>query len=155
MDNVWARFFPILENDLLKVDKILGSTFLVGKKRLWRIQSFVVDGLFTIPVYSRRRGRFVNSTFPNKKNLAQKSEFIYDKQNLKANVCRNSTFQVNRTKNATWRRRLTSRNRAAILIFQNFMRITTQQTFSAINLASPQKTTKLLFPSQVRKQFKL
>ena len=32
------------------------------------------------PVYSRRRGRFVNSAFPNKKNLAQKSKFIYDKQ---------------------------------------------------------------------------
>ena len=26
------------------------------------------------------RGRFVNSAFPNKKNLAQKSKFIYDKQ---------------------------------------------------------------------------
>ena len=34
--------------------------------------SFVVDGLFTTPVYSPRRRRFVNSAFPNKKNLAQK-----------------------------------------------------------------------------------
>ena len=32
------------------------------------------------PVYSRRTVRFVNSAFPNKKNLAQKSKFIYDKQ---------------------------------------------------------------------------
>ena len=32
---------------------------------------------------------------------------------------------------------------------------TTQQTFLAINLASQQKTTKLYFSSQVRKQFKL
>ena len=32
---------------------------------------------------------------------------------------------------------------------------TTQQTFSAINLASQQKATKLYFSSQVRKQFKL
>ena len=31
-----------------------------------------VDGLFTTPVYSPRRGRFVNSAFPNKKNLAPK-----------------------------------------------------------------------------------
>ena len=38
---------------------------------------------------------------------------------------------------------------------QHFMRRTTQQTFSAINLASQQKTTKLFFSSQVRKQFKL
>ena len=39
--------------------------------------------------------------------------------------------------------------------WQHFMRRTTQQTFSAINLASQQKTTKLFFSSQVRKQFKL
>ena len=38
---------------------------------------------------------------------------------------------------------------------QHFMRRTTQQTFSAINLASQQKTTKLFFSSQVRKQLKL
>ena len=38
---------------------------------------------------------------------------------------------------------------------QHFMRRTTQQTFSAINLASQQRTTKLFFTSQVRKQFKL
>ena len=51
------------------------------------------------PVYSRRRGRFVNSAFPNKKNLAQKSKFIYDKQIWKQMfVCRNSTLQVNREK---------------------------------------------------------
>ena len=36
---------------------------------------------------------------------------------------------------------------------QHFIRRTTQQTFSAINLASQQKT-KLFFSSQVRKQFK-
>ena len=40
----------------------------------------MLDGLFTTPVYSRRRGRFVNSAFPNQKHLAQKSKFIYDKQ---------------------------------------------------------------------------
>ena len=34
--------------------------------------SFVVDGLFTTPVYSPRRSRLVSSAFPNKKNLAQK-----------------------------------------------------------------------------------
>ena len=40
----------------------------------------MLNGLFTTPVYSRRRGRFVNSAFPNKKNLAKKSKFIYNKQ---------------------------------------------------------------------------
>ena len=38
---------------------------------------------------------------------------------------------------------------------QRFMRRRTQQTFSVINLASQEKTTKLFFSSQVRKQFKL
>ena len=37
---------------------------------------------------------------------------------------------------------------------QNVIRRTTQQTFSAINLVSQQKTTKFYFSSQVRKQFK-
>ena len=83
-------FFPIfLEKDLLKVDKILGLTFFQARKDFEGFKtaffhllllSFVVDGLFTTPVYSRRRGRFVNSAFPNKKILAKKSKFIYDKQ---------------------------------------------------------------------------
>ena len=82
--------FPnFLENDLIKVDKILGLTFFKARKDFEGFKtaffhllllSFVVDGLFTTPVYSRRRGRFVNSAFPNKKNLGQKSKFIYDKQ---------------------------------------------------------------------------
>ena len=82
MDNVWARFFPIfLEKDLLKVDKILGLTFFLARKDFEGFKttffhllllSFVVDGLFTSPVYSPRRGRLVNSAFPDMKNLAQK-----------------------------------------------------------------------------------
>ena len=40
----------------------------------------MLDGLFTTPVYSRRRSRFVNSAFSNKKILAQKSKCNYDKQ---------------------------------------------------------------------------
>ena len=78
-----------LEKDLLKVDKILGLTFFKAIKDfegfktaffhlLWL--SFVFDGLLPTPVYSRRRDRFVNSAFPNKKNLAQKSKCIHDKQ---------------------------------------------------------------------------
>ena len=78
-----------LEDDLLKVDKILRLTFFKARKDFEGFKtaffhllylSFVVDGLFATPVYSRRRGRFVNSAFPNKKNLAQKSKFNYDKQ---------------------------------------------------------------------------
>ena len=82
--------FPIfLENDLLKVDKILGLTSFKARKYLEGFNtaffnllylSFVLDGLFTTPVYSRRRSRFVNSAFSNKKIFAQKSKFIYEKQ---------------------------------------------------------------------------
>ena len=63
-------FFPILlEKDLLKVGKILGLTFFQARKDFEGFKtaffhllllSFVVDGLFTTPVYSPRRGRFVN-----------------------------------------------------------------------------------------------
>ena len=82
-------FHIFLENDLLKVDKILGLTFLKARKDLEEFNtaffnllslSFVLDGLSTTPVYSRRRSRFVNSTFSNKNILAQKSKSIYDKQ---------------------------------------------------------------------------
>ena len=82
--------FPIfLENDLLKVDKSLGLTFFKVRKDLEGFNtvffnllqlSFVLDGLFTTPMYSRRRSRFMKSTFSNKKILAQKSKFIQDKQ---------------------------------------------------------------------------
>ena len=82
--------FPIfLDSDLLEVDKILGLTFFKARKDLEGFNtaffnflwlSFVLDGLFTTLVYSRRRRRFVKSAFSKKKILAQKSKFIYDKQ---------------------------------------------------------------------------
>ena len=69
--------FPIfLENDLLKVDKILGLTSFKARKDLEGFKTaffrllllrFVLDGLSTTPGFSRRRSRFVNSAFPNKK----------------------------------------------------------------------------------------
>ena len=59
-------FAIFLENDLLKVDKILGLTFFKVRKDLegfntaygifqFTVASFVLDGLFTTHVYSRRR----------------------------------------------------------------------------------------------------
>ena len=75
-------FFPIFkEKDLSKVDKILALIFFQARKDFEGFKtaffhllslSFVVDGLFTTPVYSSRRSRFVSSAFPDKKNLAQK-----------------------------------------------------------------------------------
>ena len=80
--------------NLSKVDKILGFIFFFqGKKRLRRIQNgffpllwlnFLLDGMFTTAVYSHRRGRFVNSPFPNKKNFAKnRSLFMTNKNESK------------------------------------------------------------------------
>ena len=75
-----------LENDLLKIVRL---TFFKARNDLKAFKaaffhllllSFVLDGLFITPVYSRRRSRFVNLAFSNTKFLAQKSKFIYDKQ---------------------------------------------------------------------------
>ena len=68
---------------------MLGLTFFKARKDfegsktaychlLWL--SFVLDELFTTPVYSRRRDNFVNSAFAKKNYLAQKLKYIYDKQ---------------------------------------------------------------------------
>ena len=115
----------------------------------------MVDGLFTTHFYSRRSGRFLNSAFPNKKNLTPKIEVYLWQTNLKANVCRDSTFQVNRTKECYMTETTSYLEEPSRHFCQHFLRGTTQQTFSAINLASQQKTTKAFFSSQVGKQFKL
>ena len=137
--------------------------FFYGKKRLRRIQNGVFP--FTVVEFCARwiclqlpfirpeeavswTQRFLT------RNVWPKNEVYLWQTNLKANICRNSTFQVNTRKNATLKTTsyLEEPNRH---FCQHFMRRTTQQTFSAINLASQQKTTRLFFSSQVRKQFKL
>ena len=72
-------FFHFLENDLLKVDKILGMTFFKARKDLegfktaffpFAVAEFCArfaDCLLLPFTDSRRRSRFVNSAFPNKK----------------------------------------------------------------------------------------
>ena len=113
----------------------------------------MVDELFTTPVYSPRRGRFVNSAFPNEKNLAQKrSLFMTNKFESK---CLQKFYVLSQHKKECYMKAtsyLKERNRH---FCQHFMRRTTQQTLLAINLASQQKTTNLFFSSQVGKQFKL
>ena len=55
--------------------------------------------------------------FPYKKIWPKnRSLLILWQTNLKANVCKNSTFQINRKKNGTGRRSLTSSNRTAIFV---------------------------------------
>ena len=113
----------------------------------------MVDGLFTTPVYSPRRGRFVNSAFPNKKNLAQKrSLFMTNKFESK---CLQKFYVSSKLEKERYRKTTSYLEQPSCHFCQHFMRRTTQQTLLAINLASQQKTTKLYFSSQVRKQFKL
>ena len=156
-------FFPIsLEKDLLKVDNILGLTFFQTRKDFKGFKtaffhllllSFVVDGLFTTPVYSPRRGRFVNSAFSNKKNLAQKrSLFMTNKFESKS---LQKFFVSSKHEKECYMKTTSYLEEPNRRFCQHFMRRTTQQTFSAINLASQQKTTKFFLSSQVRKQFKL
>ena len=65
-------------------------------------------------------------------------------------------FYVSSKQEKEWYRKTTSYLEQPSRHFcQHFMRRTTQQALLAINLASQQKTTKLHFSSQVRKQFKL
>ena len=116
--------------------------------------SFLVDGLFTTPIYSPRRGRFVNSAFPNKKNLAQqRSLFMTNK--FESIKCLQK-FNVSSKREKECYMKTTSYLEEPNRHFcQHFVRRTTQQTFSAINLASQQKAMRLFFSSQVRKQFKV
>ena len=72
---------------------------------------------------------------------------------MKTIVCRNHSFQVNRKKNATGIRLLTSSNQAAIFVSTSCEE-RHNKLFLAINLAGQQKTTKIYFSSRVRKQFK-
>ena len=76
-------FLILLENDLLNVNKILGLTFL-RQEKTWKdskrcFSIYCSWVLWSMDCLQLSRGRFVNSAFPNKKNLAQKSKFIYDK----------------------------------------------------------------------------
>ena len=113
----------------------------------------MVDGLFTTPVCSPRRGRFVNSAFPNKKHLAQRRNlFMTNKFESK---CLQKFYVSSKYEKECYRKTTSYLEQPSRHFCQHFMRRTTQQTFLAINLASQQKTTKLFFSSQVRKQFKL
>ena len=150
MSSVFFRIF--LEKDLLKVDKILGLTFFLARKDFEGLKtaffhllllSFVVDGLFTTPVYSPRRGRLVNSAFPNMKNLAQKRSLLMT--NKFESKCLQKCYISSKHEKECYMKTTSHLEEPNRHFCQHFMRITTQQTLLAINLASQQKTTKLYF----------
>ena len=92
--------------------------FFSGKKRLRRIQNgvfpfTVVEFCLQLPFIRLEEAVSWTQHFLTRK-IWPKNEVYFWQRNLKANVFRNSTFQVNTRKNATSRRHLTSRNRVAI-----------------------------------------
>ena len=149
-------FFPIfLEKDLLKVDKILGLTFFQARKKrrfsiycCWILWS--MDCL-ELPFIRLEEAVSWTQRFQTRK-IWPKNEVSLWQTNLKANVCKVSSKHEKERYVMKTTSNLEETNRH---FCQHFMQRTTQQTFSAINLASQQKTTKLFFSSQVRKQFKL
>ena len=74
------------------------------------------------------------------------------KKKMKANVCRNSTFQVNRTKNGTRKRRLTSSNRAAMSALR---RKNDKTNLFGYKLGELKENNKALLFFSGKKQFKL
>ena len=118
--------FPtFLENDLLKVDKILGLTFYKARKDLkgFKMAFFIYcscvlckKDCLQLPFICVEEAVLWTQRFLTRK-FGPKIEVYLWQKNLKTNVCRNHSFQVNRKKNTTGRRRLTSwRNRAAIFV---------------------------------------
>ena len=129
------------------------SAFILKPHFVFRYIFATIHLDFKTPVYSPRRGRFVNSAFPNKKNLAQKrSLFMTSKFESK---CLQQFYVSSKHEKECYMKTTSYLEEPNRHFCQHFMRRTTQQTFSTINLASQQKTTKLFFSSQVRKQFKL
>ena len=135
-----------------RVDLFQARKDFVGFKKAFfhlLLLSFVVYGLFKLPFI---RLEEAVSAFPNKKNLAQqRSLFMTNKFESKCL----QKFYVSSTHEKECYMKTTSYLEELPFLSEHFMRRTTQQTFSAINLASQQKTTKLVFSSQVRKQVKL
>ena len=163
MGNVWARCFShFLENDLLKFDKILGLTFL-RQEKTWKDSirrfsiycSWVLCSMDCLQLPCIRVEEAVSWTqrFLRRKFwLKNRSLFMTNKFKRKCL----QKFYVSSKQEKEWYRKTTSYlEQPAGHFCEHFMRRTTQQALLAINLASQQKTTKLYFSSQVRKQFKL
>ena len=121
---MWARRFPnFVANELSKVDKILRLTFfrqentLKDWKRSFSIYCswiFLLGKCLQLPFIRLEEAVLWTNRFLTRRNISSKNEVHLWQTKRKANVCRSSTFQVNGTKNATGKRRLTSSNRATM-----------------------------------------
>ena len=115
----------------------------------------MLDGLPTTPVYSGRRDRFVNSAFPIVGKVWPQNQSIFMTNKFESKCLQKFSF-LSKTGKIILQKDDSYLEQPSRHFCQQFLRRTTQQTFLAIlNLASQQKTTKLYFSSQVKKQFKL
>ena len=137
--------FPIfLENDLLKVDKILGLIFFKARKDLkdskQRFSIYCSWVLFSIDCLQLPFIRV---------------EVSWTRRFLTRKIGPRKLYVSSKQEKEWYRKRMSYLEQTNHHFCQHFMRRKTQQTLLAINLASQQKTTKLYFSSQVRKQFNL
>ena len=152
--------FPIfLENDLLKVDKILGLTFFKARKDFegFKMAFFhwVLCSMDCLQLPLIRVEETVSCTqrFPTRK-IWPKNRGIFMTSKFESKFLQK--FYVSSKQGKEYYRKTKSYLEQLSSHFcQHFMWRTTQQTFLTINLASQQKTTKLYFSSQLRKQLKL
>ena len=155
-----------LENNLLKVDKILGLTFYRTRKDFKGFKNdvcpFTVAELFArCIVYNSRlfayKRPFRELRVSYKEKFGPIIKVNFWQTNLRANVCRYSTLQVNRKTNATGRRRLTSSNRAAIFVSTSREERHNKRwkNLFGYELGESTENNKGLLFSEVRKQFKL
>ena len=127
-DNVWAwcfsHFFFFLENDVLKVDRILGLTFFKARKdfkdskRRFSIYcSCVLCSMDCLQLpFIRVEGAVLWTHRFLTRNIWPKNRIIFMTKKFESKCLQNSTFQINRKKNATGRRCHTSSNRADIFV---------------------------------------
>ena len=164
MDNVWARCFRnFLENDLLKVDKILGLTFFLRQEKTWkdskrRFSIYCSWVLFSMDCLQLPFIRVEETVSWTQRFLTRKlwpknrSIFMTTKCESK---CLQKFYVPSKQEKECYRKTTSYLEQPSRHFCQHFVRRTTWQTFLIINLASQQKTTKLYFSSQIRKQFKL
>ena len=150
--------FPIFwENDLSKVDKFPGLTFLKERRDFEGFKTafssiylkFLLDGMLTTPVYSHRRGRFVNSAFPNKKKTLHKNGSLF-MTNKNESKCLLNFYVSSEYDKECYRKTTPHLEEPSRLTRLHAQNGTTNNKLSELT-----ENNKAPFSSQVRKQFKL
>ena len=158
MDNVWARCFsyffrerPFKSRQIPRVDLFKARRDFEGfKTALSSIYlKFSLDGMLTTPVYSHRRGRFVNSAFPNKKKTLHKNGSLF-MTNKNESKCLLNFYVSSEYDKECYRKTTPHLEQPSRLTRLHAQNGTTNNKLSELT-----ENNKAPFSSQVRKQFKL